>query len=179
MRKILLIGGDLASGKSTYSRFLAKLFNVTLINKDIIKEILGDHIIAKNREENLKLSVVSFELIEYFIKTSKEDLIIESNFKQHEIDRLLKLCDNNEFLTLRFTGDDTVLHKRFLRRLEDNRHYVHKSQDFSNISDFIKVLNSLRDVKYFGEIITVITTDYNDLTNNQQLLTKIEDFFKK
>ena len=40
MRKVLLIGGDLASGKSTYSRFLSQQLNVTVINKDVVKEIL-------------------------------------------------------------------------------------------------------------------------------------------
>lgn len=179
MRKILLIGGDLASGKSTYSRFLSKKFNLTLINKDILKEILGDKIIATNREENLKLSSISFDLIEYFVKTSKDDLIIESNFKQHEIDRLFMYSNDNEFLTLRFTGDNKILHNRFLTRLNDNRHYVHKSQDFTDINDFIKVQENLRCVKYFGEVINVVSTDYLDLTTNQQLITKIANFFQK
>ena len=40
MRKIILIGGDLASGKSTYSKFLAKKFGLSLINKDTLKAIL-------------------------------------------------------------------------------------------------------------------------------------------
>ena len=179
MRKILLIGGDLASGKSTYSRFLSEKLNVTLINKDILKEILGDNFIAKNRDENLKLSITSFQLIEYFIKTSKENLIIESNFKQHEINRLSKFIEENEFLTLRFTGDNEILHRRFMERLSKNRHYVHKSQDFTNINDFIEVLNELRSVNYFGDVIDVISTDYDNLTTNQHLLTKIVKFFQE
>ena len=179
MRKILLIGGDLASGKSTYSRFLSKKFNVTVINKDVVKEILGDNIFASNREENLKLSVTSFQLIEYFIQTSKDNLIIESNFKQHEIDQLLKHCNDNEFLTLRFTADDEVLHQRFLNRLNDNRHYVHKSQDFTDINDFVVVLNNLRNVNYFGQVINVTTNDFDYLYDNKQLLTIIENFLQK
>lgn len=179
MRKILLIGGDLASGKSTYSRFIAEKLKITVINKDTLKEILGDNFIAKNRDENLKLSVVSFQLIEYFIKNSKENLIVESNFKQHEINRLSKLIETNDFLTLRFTGDNEILHKRFMERLNKNRHYVHKSQDFTNINDFIEVLNNLRNVVYFGDVINVISTDYDDLSTNQQLFTKIEQFFQE
>ena len=179
MRKILLIGGDLASGKSTYSQFLSQKFNVTVINKDVIKEVLGDNIYASNREENLKLSATSFQLIEYFIKTSKDNLIIESNFKQHEIDRLSKCCNENEFLTLCFTATNEILHQRFLTRLNENRHYVHKSQDFTDIKDFIKVLDNLRNVNYFGEVINVITDDFNHLYGNKQLLTKVENFLQK
>ena len=178
MRKILLIGGDLASGKSTYSKFLSDKFNVTVVNKDIIKEILGDNFYASNREENLKLSVASFKLIEYFIKVSKDNLIIESNFKQHEIDILSQYSGDVDFLTLRLTCDDEVLHQRFLNRL-DNRHYVHKSQDFTDIKDFLKVINNLRNVNYFGKVINVNTTDFNNLYNNEQILTEIETFFQK
>lgn len=67
MRKIIIIGGDLASGKSTYSRFLSAKFNISLINKDTLKEILGDHIITNNRSENKKLSEISFALMKYII----------------------------------------------------------------------------------------------------------------
>ena len=84
------------------AKYLSQKLNITLINKDIIKEILGDNIYASNREENLKLSVISFELIEYFLRSSKDNLIIESNFKQHEIDRLAKYCNEINFLKLLF-----------------------------------------------------------------------------
>ena len=55
MKKLILMGGDLASGKSTYSNIVGDKFNVLVINKDNLKEILGDTIIVNNREENKKL----------------------------------------------------------------------------------------------------------------------------
>ena len=67
MKKLILMGGDLASGKSTYSNIIGDKFNVLVINKDNLKEILGDTIIVNNREENKKLSVISFDLICYFL----------------------------------------------------------------------------------------------------------------
>ena len=54
MRKIILIGGDLASGKSTYSKFLAKKFGLSLINKDTLKEILED--VIQSKEDISKLA---------------------------------------------------------------------------------------------------------------------------
>ena len=51
MSKLILFGGDLASGKSTYSNIIGEKFNITVINKDRLKEILGDIFIAENREE--------------------------------------------------------------------------------------------------------------------------------
>ena len=48
MRKIILVGGVLAAGKSTYANILKERFNLTAITKDRLKEILGDNIYVKN-----------------------------------------------------------------------------------------------------------------------------------
>ena len=178
MRKIILIGGDLASGKSTYSRFLSEKFNLTLINKDTLKEIIGDMYYAYNREDNLKLSRLSFEMIKYFIKVSKCDIIIESNFKDYEMEELKLFLPENNILSLHFYGDDKLLHERFLNRL-GNRHYVHKAQDFTNIEDFIKTQEGLRKVEYIGEVVKVDVSHYSNLTTNIELLSKIEEFLSK
>ena len=178
MRKIILIGGDLASGKSTYSRYLSEKFNLTLINKDTLKEIIGDMYYASNREENKKLSRLSFEMIKYFIKSSKCDIIIESNYKEYEMEELKQFLSNNDILSLKFTGEDKLLHERFLRRLE-NRHYVHKAQDFTDLNDLIKTQEELRSVEYIGEVVGIDVTPYPDLTSNVKLVEKIEEFLKK
>ena len=56
MKKLLLITGDLACGKSTFGEILAKRYNSATFYKDKIKEILGDTIGFANREENIRLS---------------------------------------------------------------------------------------------------------------------------
>lgn len=175
-RKIILIGGDLASGKSTYSRYISEKYNISLINKDILKEILGDYILTSNRKENKKLSVISFELIKYFIETTKDNIIIESNFKSYEMDELKKYLGDNDILSLHFIGDDKILHQRFLNRLEENRHIVHKSQDFTDISDFIATLTELRNVEYIGKVIKVNATLYEYAINDKQLEEEIINF---
>ena len=63
MKKLILIGGVLASGKSTYSMILKERYHLTVINKDRLKEILGDNIYVATREENKKLSVICFDLM--------------------------------------------------------------------------------------------------------------------
>ncbi len=177
MKKIILMGGDLASGKSTYSNIIGEKLNVLVINKDNLKEILGDTIIVNNREENKKLSVISFDLICYLIKKNKGSIIIESNFKPYEMDVLNKLFNeyNYDVLSLVFKGDNEILHKRFLNRLNENRHYVHKSQDFSNINDFIKTLDELRNVNYPGEVINVDSTNF-DYQKDEMLFERIRKF---
>ena len=51
MKKIILIGGDLAAGKSTFAKLIEEKFNCLGIYKDNLKEILGDTIIVENRQE--------------------------------------------------------------------------------------------------------------------------------
>ena len=63
MRKLLLVTGDLATGKSTFSDMLSKRYNTVVFMKDTIKEVLGDTIGFANREENLKLSKATMELM--------------------------------------------------------------------------------------------------------------------
>ena len=52
MKKLLLIMGDLATGKSTFANILSKRYDTNVFFKDSIKEVLGDTIGFSNREEN-------------------------------------------------------------------------------------------------------------------------------
>jgi hypothetical protein len=63
MRKLLLITGDLATGKSTFSNILSQRYKVNVFLKDSIKEVLGDTIGFTNRAENKKLSNASMEFM--------------------------------------------------------------------------------------------------------------------
>ena len=75
-------------------------------------------------------------------------------------------------------GENEILHQRFIERLDKNRHYVHKSQDFTNINDFIPVINHLRCAPYFGEVIKVNCNDFSYQTD-ECLFKKIEEFINK
>ena len=52
MQKLLLITGDIAAGKSTFSQILYERYRSVVFHKDTIKEILGDFIGFHDREEN-------------------------------------------------------------------------------------------------------------------------------
>ncbi len=133
MNKLLLLTGDLATGKSAFSAILSKRYDVNVFKKDSIKEVLGDTIGFTNREENLKLSAVTLELMLFlfseFTKLNK-DLILESNFHKAELERLYEMAaaNNYEVLVLLLRGDLDILHKRYLNRMyNENRHPVHLS----------------------------------------------------
>ena len=179
MRKIILIGGVLAAGKSTYANILKEKYNLTVVTKDRLKEILGDNILVTNREENKKLSVICFDLMKYLLECNMTNLVLECNFKDYELVELKELCNRlgYDVLTLVMDADNEILHKRFIKRLDENRHYVHKSQDFSDINDFIPVMDSLRYIPYFGDIINVNCNDFS-YQRDEELFKKIELFLK-
>ena len=179
MKKLILIGGDLAGGKSKFSNIIGDRFNLLVINKDNLKEIAGDNFYAKNREENKKLSVLSFDIMKYIIYKNKDTLVLESNFKDYEMEELEKITKelNYEVLSFVFKGDDEVLHQRFLKRLNENRHYVHKSEDFTNLKDFQKMLDGLRKVNYIGKKIFVDCTDFK-YQEDESLFLEISKFIK-
>lgn len=177
MKKLILIGGVLAGGKSTFSHIVGERLGVSVVNKDRVKEILGDNIVTSNREENKKLSVISFELMAYLAEGEGDALILESNFKEHELRELEKRCEAQgcKTLSIFLDGDDATLHARFIKRLSENRHPVHKSQDFSRIEDFTKTLDELRGARYFGELLRVDCTDFS-YQSDEGLLEKIKVF---
>ena len=94
MRKLLLITGDLATGKSTFAAILSKRYGRSVMYKDKIKEVLGDTIGFKDREENLKLSAATMELMTYGFSEAAalgHDLILEANFKTVELQKIQKI----------------------------------------------------------------------------------------
>lgn len=180
MKKLILIGGVLAGGKSTFSHIIGKRYGISVVNKDRLKEILGDNIPTANREENKKLSVISFELMMYLTEGEGNVLILESNFKDYELKDLSAKCSSIscDVLSIFLDGDDAVLHSRFNKRLSENRHPVHKSQDFTEICDFSATLDELRRAEYPGEVIRVDCTDFSYQTD-ESIYRKIEEFLNK
>lgn len=179
MRKVILIGGVLAAGKSTYANILKDKFHLTVVTKDKLKEILGDNIYVDTREENKKLSVICFELIKYLLECNMTNIVFECNFKDYELVELKVLCEqlNYDVMSLVMDADNEILHQRFIKRLDENRHYVHKSQDFSNINDFIAVIDHLRNAPYFGRIIKVWCNDFS-YQYDEKLFEEIKNFLQ-
>lgn len=184
MSKLIIMTGDLATGKSTFSNVLSKRYNVEVYNKDTMKEMLADNIGFKNREENLKLSHASIALMtEIFEKHAINDidLILEANFHKDEITNLYKIAEryNAKILTLVFEADIEILYERFRYRIEhEDRHPVHQSAGLKDIELFKEyVLNSRKDVE-LNEYIKVNANDFSYKEDND-LLEKIDNFMNE
>ena len=80
--------GYLAALKSTLSKQLSQDTNIPCLNKDNMKEVLGDTIGFQNREQNQALSNATFQIMKFIAEKELElnrDVIIESNFKRNEL----------------------------------------------------------------------------------------------
>lgn len=183
MKKLLLIMGDLACGKSTFAGMLSKRYGTVLLCKDYIKENLADTFGYSNREENLRLSRGTAELF-YLIFSEfgkvGQDLILESNFRIGELEKLQKIAAEQDYqvLTLVLRGDIAVLHQRYLNRMyNENRPAVHLCEAFNTIEGFGAYLESLRIPKVPGNAIFIDANDFAYQTD-EEILTKIDAFMR-
>lgn len=181
MKKLLLIMGDLATGKSTFAGILSRRYQVSVFYKDSFKETLGDTIGFSNREENLKLSVASAALMRMIFREFcllEKDLILESNFRQTELEQLHEIAAQYgyEVLTVGLHADLNVLHQRFLHRLHhENRHSVHACGGFESYPVFVDYIRSQRNITVPGSYLEV-NADTFDYQHSPPLLEQLDAF---
>ena len=150
MRKLILITGDLASGKSTLASSLSEILSIPYFTKDSLKEIACDAIGYTSREENRKLSIAAVESMIYiFEQCAKvgQDLILEANFRSEEVLRIKELCDEYSYSValIALTGDINLLYQRFLDRLPA-RHRAHRSLNLDySLERFTSYIEELRN----------------------------------
>ncbi len=183
MKKLLLVTGDLATGKSTFAGMLSERYDTNVFYKDSIKEVLGDTIGFSNREENLKLSKATGELmIHIFSEFAKlgKNLILESNFHEEDLARLQEMASESGYdvLVLVLRGELETLHKRYLHRIyHENRHPVHLSTTLDVFEDFKDYIERGRKEKIIGEALCIDANDFSYQTD-KEVLAKIDEFMQ-
>ena len=170
MKKIIVITGDLAAGKSTVADYLSEKLHILAIKKDTVKERLCDVIGFTNREENRKLSLAA---VSYMINTFESsvkagtDLILEANFRLDELNKIKDIAKSNGYkmLTFNLTGDIDVLFRRFCDRIP-TRHKAHMSMKLNeDINKFEEYIQSIRDeIASFKDAIKI---EINNMTSEE------------
>jgi len=174
-KKIIVIAGYLASGKSTFALRLSKELNIPYFIKDTFKSAICTGIPISNREEGLRFSVATFDAIAYVSERLMEagyPFIIEGNFmmggymKKNEGDIVKALIQQYGYqsLTFIFHGDAKVMCDRFNSR-EVLPERGQANQLFSKLTyeDCEKLLPPLGEFTVGGTIIKVDTTDFNNV----------------
>ena len=150
MKKVVLITGDLAAGKSTLADKLSTTLNFTCIKKDCVKEIICDSVGFSTREENKRISVAAVNSMIHFLEQTLKiggEVILEANFRLQEILRIQDIVEqyNGELFIIYLTGDPKILYERFLSRVP-TRHRAHLSIGLDKDYDkFVDYINDLRN----------------------------------
>lgn len=171
MAKLILIMGDLASGKSTLAKKLAEKTNSMYLIKDTMKETLSDDIGFTNRAENKKLSIASVSMMKYFfdkVYPLNINLILEANFHLDELQSFSDLAKkyNYELISLYLEGDTEFLYKRFMHRVNfEHRHPTHCTDDLITKEGFDSyAMKSRKEIENFPKNkITVLEDNYDDV----------------
>lgn len=172
-KKIIIIEGYLASGKSTFALRLSKSINVPYLIKDTFKTALCASVPINRREESSKFSTVTFDAMMYATERLLEvgyPIIIEGNFvptgvkKADEAGTIKALIDKYAYipLTYKFVGDTQVLHKRYVERDKlPERGQANMMFSEPLLSDFEKYCSNLDAFTVGGKVIEIDTTDFS------------------
>ena len=171
-KKIIIVEGYLAAGKSTFARQLSKAINVPYLIKDTFKIALCESIPITNREEGSRFSVVTFDAMMYVVERLMETscpIIIEGNFvatgmkKKDEAGVIKALIDKYAYqsFTYKFIGNTQVLYDRYIERNrlpergDANRDFIEPSYDIFDI-----YCHNIGKFSIDGEFEIIDTTDF-------------------
>ena len=177
-KKIIIIEGYLASGKSTFALQLSKSINVPYFVKDTFKTAICNSISIADRKESSLFSAVTFDAMMYvterFFETGNP-IIIEGNFvptgvkKIDEAGVIKELIDRYGYtpLTFKFIGDTQILYKRFIDRENTvERGQANKIGFNVSYDIFDGWCHNLDNFNVGGKIIQVDTTDFTKVNFN-------------
>jgi len=167
-KKIIIVAGYLAGGKTIFSQKLSEKIKIPCFNKDLMKIELGKNIEVNNREDSKRLSIATYNIMmhimENFMKAGKP-LIIESNFDNYSSKIIKQYLEKYGYkpLTYLLLGDLKILHKRFIER-ENSSERDNVNKIFGLLNDFLvfeKSVEPLKDFNVGGEIIRIDTSYFN------------------
>ena len=177
MSKLIILTGDIATGKTSFSKILAEQYNIEVYNKDTIKEVLADDISFSNREENLRLSKAAVDIMTLIFEqhlATDTDLILEANFHKDELDRIYALARAKgvSVLTLVLEADLDILYERFQHRVEfEDRHPAHQSAGLTSFEAFEEYVLKAREGLEFQGALKINANNFSYQENDVLLST--------
>lgn len=174
-KKVIVIEGYLAAGKSTFALRLSKSLNIPYLIKDTFKIALCKNIPVTNRTESSVFSTVTFDGMMYVVERMLETsapIIIEGNFvpagvkKVDEASMIKRLINKYNYtpLDFKFVGDTHVLHQRFLKREKTaERGEVNKFGIDVPYDTFNQWCHNLDSFDIGGETVRIDTTNFSSV----------------
>lgn len=169
---IIVVEGYLASGKSTFARWLSKEFRIPCLIKDDFKAALCSSISVADRGESSRFSAVTFDAMMYVAERMLENgypVIIEGNFvpagikdtdEAGVIGQLIRRYGYRA-LTYKFSGDTRVLYQRFTERERTpERGEANRVGSAVSLEDFDRWCHNLDAFRVEGTVVRVDGTDF-------------------
>ena len=170
-KKVIVIEGYLAAGKSTFALQLSKSLNIPYLIKDTFKITLCKNIPVTNRTESSVFSTVTFDGMMYVVERMLETsapIIIEGNFvpagvkKVDEASVIKRLINKYNYtpLDFKFVGDT----QRFLKREKTaERGEVNKFGIDVPYDTFNQWCHNLDSFDIGGETVRIDTTNFSSV----------------
>ncbi len=183
MKKLIIITGDLATGKSTFADVLGQKYKIPAYHKDSIKEVLSETFPFKDRTDNLKLSKATIDIMKHMFLSSAKvgtNVILEANYHEEQLKELFDLAGkyNYSCLTIVLEGKIDILYKRYLNRIQnENRHPVHLSTNFEIKENFEQYVINTHLSKIDGSVLK-LNADTFDYQTDIENFNLIDEFLR-
>ena len=162
---LIIVTGLPGTGKTDLGRRIAREFQLPFVNKDGIKELLFDRLGWKDDDWSKKLSLASYDLLDYFVASQLavgRSLVVESNFTSAEDSpRFLALKQRFDFQPLQIlchAKGETLL-QRFQARI-GQRHPGHVDRLIYERLEPVLLQGRSAPLDIGGQVIEVDTTDF-------------------
>lgn len=171
-KKIIIIEGYLASGKSTFALQLSRMIGVPYMIKDTFKSAMCQQIPVTDRNVSSIFSAAVFDAMMYVTERMFEagyPVILEGNFVPagvkavDEAGRIKNLIDRYGYdsLDFKFTGDTRVLYERFLEREKTpERGQANKIGTDVPFSRYEQWCHNFDGFDIGGKVVRIDTTDF-------------------
>ncbi len=189
VKKIIVIRGYLASGKSTFATRLSETFNLPCFIKDTFKIALCKNIELHSRAEKSAFSAVTFDAMMFTAEQLMKcgvSLIIEGNFmptgikKIDEAGEIRSLVKKYRYdaLVLDFSGDISVLYKRFTERESSSERGNVNTVGTISQEVFNTWCHNMDGFVMGDNVIHIDTTDFNQV-DFDEYIAEVEKFLKQ
>lgn len=175
MAKLILVGGSLATGKTTVSTRLSEATGFKCVSMDGIKEALFDVCGYKDRAWSKRIGRLAFEVFKDAIAMhleADESVIADATFTWPEDAEWLHAfaeAHGAELIQIWLTADPRIARERFMNRAEGDRHCGH--------CDAVDAVMQEFDERYFnrtfiplplqGRTLVVDTTDIDSVNHDE------------
>lgn len=177
MAKLIIVGGSLATGKSTLSKLLAEKLEIQRVSLDEIKETLFDVGGYRDREWSKAIGRLAFPIFRDLVGLHLEygeSVVAEATFLwPTDLEWLQEFSQRYkvELVQIWLTADPLVLRERFVKRSQSERHPGHNDTLESVMEEFDQRFfnKSFIPLPISGKTKIVDTTDFDTVDHDEIL----------